>query len=129
MIKLGKLENYEKIEDFIFNVKDKSIKHIFFKFISNVEKLTLQDNTGKEVNGYKHTLSAYLSAISDDGKIFITYSALLADLLQTPATKDEEFKTFNDTATNKMKKEIIEVLQKDYANATISAGSCSPTVS
>jgi hypothetical protein len=140
---MGK-ENFEKLDDFIFSIKDKSIKKVFFKFIPKVQKVALQTPDGKEAEGLKHSVLSYLTAMSEDEKFYFIYESQLCEqiqnpttknielrpieLIQTPITTEKEIGEFQQRVANSSRITVLEPIQKDYSNADLKAGFISPLV-
>jgi len=124
---MGLSMNFERLDDFISQAKNISIKRIFYNVTQQSIKTMLQSGD-KQFEGSKviHTLN--LSALSDDGKTYMTYNQVLGDMLVASITPKEEVAAFNAKTNEYMQTQFLPKMQNDYASADLKAGSCVPTV-
>jgi hypothetical protein len=113
---MGFVKNYEIFEDFITEAKNKGYKDVFYS-MTQVSPEGSPNVVNKIVT---------VSAISDDGKVYLTHRKLAGTLTLSETTTQPEVDAF-DAKCKKEKNDIYLTLQEKYPSADLKEGQCAPT--
>lgn len=127
---MGRMQNYARVDDFTSEAKKNGINEIFFNMVSNIQPIKLNGSDGKQYDGKITSMILFLSAISMDGKLYLTMREDAGSFTTTPATKPEEIDEFQRQMKSFLDGKIAEI-QKEYSNmnnaVVLKSGECHPT--
>jgi hypothetical protein len=123
---MGKIENYENIEDFIKAAKDQEIKTVFFTITQSTRKILLPSPDGKEMLETPQTTARMsLTGINNADKAYITHHKDVADISITEQSSQADVDKYEKDCSAGLD-EATKRIQNEYPSVELKAGSCAP---
>ena len=109
---MGRILNYDLLDDFLKDLLDRDIKQLFY----TMRPVQVQNATSSIIT---------LTALTDDDRIYLNYAESAATIIPNEKTTQADIDQFHAKAEKRLS-EIIAFFHKEHPEARLMVGFCKP---